>query len=48
MLGGTVLCKDAEGVETLIILCQVRQCQTGHSSTHCHSRQLTGFQQFIC
>ncbi len=48
MLDGAVLCEDAEGVETLIVLGQVRQRQSGCTSTHRHLCQLARFQQFIC
>ncbi len=48
VLGSAVLGEDAEGVEALVVLGQVRQRQTGHSSTHRHVHQFTGFQQFIC
>lgn len=48
VLSGAVFCKDAEGVEALVVLRQVRQRETGRSSTHRHLHQVTGLQQLIC
>lgn len=48
MLRSAILRKDAEGVEALVVLGQVRQREAGCASTHRHLHQLTGFQQLIC